>query len=130
MNESTFVILGGGMVAGYAAQELVERGLKPGDLTIFPPTLRPHTNAPSIKRLLTGKRKRRTQFKSVRVQNGSITSCRQRFSWPPDPAAQVTQNHTELCGDFADQVTTVQRVSLARSPEERGRRDLECPRSE
>ncbi len=34
MKTSKFVILGGGMVAGYAAKELVELGLKPGDLTI------------------------------------------------------------------------------------------------
>ena len=34
MNESRFVILGGGMVAGYAAKQLVEMGLKPGELTI------------------------------------------------------------------------------------------------
>jgi NADPH-dependent 2,4-dienoyl-CoA reductase/sulfur reductase-like enzyme len=31
---SKFVILGGGMVAGYAAKQLAELGLKPGDLTI------------------------------------------------------------------------------------------------
>src|SRR5579884_1277723 len=29
------VILGGGMVAGYCAKELAERGLKPGELTII-----------------------------------------------------------------------------------------------
>ena len=34
MNSAKFVIVGGGMVAGYAAKELVERGLKPGELTI------------------------------------------------------------------------------------------------
>lgn len=34
MSESRFVILGGGMVAGYAAKQLVELGLKPGELTI------------------------------------------------------------------------------------------------
>ena len=30
-----YVILGGGMVAGYAAKQLVEGGLKPGELTIL-----------------------------------------------------------------------------------------------
>lgn len=35
MDESRFVILGGGMVAGYAAKELVKSGLKPGDLAIL-----------------------------------------------------------------------------------------------
>jgi NADPH-dependent 2,4-dienoyl-CoA reductase/sulfur reductase-like enzyme len=35
MNGSRFTILGGGMVAGYAAKQLVELGLKPGDLAIL-----------------------------------------------------------------------------------------------
>ena len=34
MNESKFLILGGGMVAGYAAKQLVELGLQPGELPI------------------------------------------------------------------------------------------------
>ncbi len=34
MKKSKYLILGGGMVAGYAAKELVERGLPPGDLAI------------------------------------------------------------------------------------------------
>ena len=34
MSTSKFTILGGGMVAGYAAKQLVEFGLKPGELTI------------------------------------------------------------------------------------------------
>lgn len=34
MSKHQYLILGGGMVAGYAAKELVERGLKPGQLTI------------------------------------------------------------------------------------------------
>ena len=34
MNKPKYIILGGGMVAGYAAKELVDRGLKPGELTI------------------------------------------------------------------------------------------------
>ncbi len=35
MQKSKYVILGGGMVAGYAAKEMVERGLKPGELAIL-----------------------------------------------------------------------------------------------
>ena len=35
MDGSKFVIAGGGLVAGYAAKQLVELGLKPGDLTIL-----------------------------------------------------------------------------------------------
>ncbi len=35
MKKSKYVIFGGGMVAGYAAKELVERGLKPGELAIL-----------------------------------------------------------------------------------------------
>ncbi|HET6614756.1 MAG TPA: FAD-dependent oxidoreductase, partial [Dehalococcoidia bacterium] len=34
MSKYKYIILGGGMVAGYAAQELVERGLQPGKLAI------------------------------------------------------------------------------------------------
>lgn len=35
MSESGFVILGGGMVAGCAAKQLVELGLKRGELAIL-----------------------------------------------------------------------------------------------
>lgn len=34
MKASKYLILGGGMVAGYAAKQLVESGLKPDELTI------------------------------------------------------------------------------------------------
>jgi NADPH-dependent 2,4-dienoyl-CoA reductase/sulfur reductase-like enzyme len=56
MKKSKYMILGGGMVAGYAAKELVERGLKPGELTIVsaedaPPYERP----PLSKGFLAGK---------------------------------------------------------------------------
>jgi hypothetical protein len=34
MTTSKYLILGGGMVAGYAAKQLVENGLKPGELRI------------------------------------------------------------------------------------------------
>jgi hypothetical protein len=35
MNDSKTVILGGGMVAGYAAKQLVELGLRAGELAIL-----------------------------------------------------------------------------------------------
>jgi NADPH-dependent 2,4-dienoyl-CoA reductase/sulfur reductase-like enzyme len=35
MGKSKFIVLGGGMVAGYAAKKLVELGLKPGELSIL-----------------------------------------------------------------------------------------------
>jgi NAD(P)H-nitrite reductase large subunit len=35
MKRFRYVLVGGGMVAGYAGKELVERGLKPGDLSIL-----------------------------------------------------------------------------------------------
>jgi NADPH-dependent 2,4-dienoyl-CoA reductase/sulfur reductase-like enzyme len=46
MSSHEYIILGGGMVAGYAAKEFVERGLKPGELAILseddaPPYERP-----------------------------------------------------------------------------------------
>ncbi|MGH9734419.1 MAG: NAD(P)/FAD-dependent oxidoreductase [Candidatus Acidiferrales bacterium] len=56
MNESKYVILGGGMVAGYAAKELVERGLKPGELTIVSAdTSVPYERPPLSKSFLSGK---------------------------------------------------------------------------
>src|SRR5260370_22132675 len=35
MTKSKYLILGGGMVAGYAAKEMVEQGLKAGELSII-----------------------------------------------------------------------------------------------
>ena len=35
MSASKYIILGGGMVAGYAAKELVKRGSTPEELTII-----------------------------------------------------------------------------------------------
>ena len=56
MNESGFVILGGGMVAGYAAKQLVEMGLKPGELTILSAdTSIPYERPPLSKGFLAGK---------------------------------------------------------------------------
>ena len=58
MNESKFVILGGGMVAGYAAKELVDRGLKPGELVIVSAdTSIPYERPPLSKSFLAGKDK-------------------------------------------------------------------------
>lgn len=56
MSASKYIILGGGMVAGYAAKELAARGLKSGELTIIsaddaPPYERP----PLSKSFLSGK---------------------------------------------------------------------------
>src|SRR6267142_2531609 len=56
MNQSKFAILGGGMVAGYAAKELVERGLKPGELAILSAdTSIPYERPPLSKGFLAGK---------------------------------------------------------------------------
>jgi NADPH-dependent 2,4-dienoyl-CoA reductase/sulfur reductase-like enzyme len=53
---STYVILGGGMVAGYAAKEMVERGLKPGQLTIVSAdSALPYERPPLSKSFLSGK---------------------------------------------------------------------------
>lgn len=56
MHKSKYLILGGGMVAGYCAKEAVDRGLKPGELAIVsednaPPYERP----PLSKGFLAGK---------------------------------------------------------------------------
>src|SRR3954464_7888907 len=56
MDKSKFVILGGGMVAGYAAKQLVELGLKPGELAILSrDTSVPYERPPLSKGFLAGK---------------------------------------------------------------------------
>ena len=56
MIESRFVILGGGMVAGYAAKQLVELGLKSGELIILSAdTSIPYERPPLSKGFLAGK---------------------------------------------------------------------------
>jgi NADPH-dependent 2,4-dienoyl-CoA reductase/sulfur reductase-like enzyme len=56
MNKPKYIILGGGMVAGYAAKELVERGLKPGELTIVSAdSTVPYERPPLSKGFLSGK---------------------------------------------------------------------------
>lgn len=56
MNESRFVILGGGMVAGYAAKQLVELGLQSGELAILSAdTSAPYERPPLSKGFLAGK---------------------------------------------------------------------------
>src|SRR3954468_14889134 len=56
MQQSKFVILGGGMVAGYAAKQLVELGLKSGDLAILSSdTSVPYERPPLSKGFLAGK---------------------------------------------------------------------------
>lgn len=56
MDESRFVILGGGMVAGYAAKQWVELGLKPGELAILSAdTALPYERPPLSKGFLAGK---------------------------------------------------------------------------
>jgi NADPH-dependent 2,4-dienoyl-CoA reductase/sulfur reductase-like enzyme len=55
MNESKFVILGGGMVAGYAAKQIAELGLKAGELTILSgDTHLPYERPPLSKGFLAG----------------------------------------------------------------------------
>src|SRR5712692_8033331 len=56
MDQAKFVILGGGMVAGYAAKQLVELGLKSGDLAILSSdTSIPYERPPLSKGFLAGK---------------------------------------------------------------------------
>ena len=56
MDGSKFVILGGGMVAGYAAKQLVELGLRPGELTILSADdSLPYERPPLSKGFLAGK---------------------------------------------------------------------------
>ena len=56
MDQSKFVIVGGGMVAGYAAKQLVDLGLKPGELTILSSdSAVPYERPPLSKGFLLGK---------------------------------------------------------------------------
>src|SRR5215467_12154398 len=56
MATSKFLIIGGGMVAGYAAKELLSRGLKPGELTILSSdSAVPYERPPLSKGFLAGK---------------------------------------------------------------------------
>ncbi|MDT8070537.1 MAG: FAD-dependent oxidoreductase [Terriglobia bacterium] len=56
MSTSRFLILGGGMVAGYAAKQMVELGLKSGELTIVSSdAVVPYERPPLSKSFLAGK---------------------------------------------------------------------------
>ena len=56
MDQSKFVIFGGGMVAGYAAKQMVELGLEPGTLAILSrDTAAPYERPPLSKGFLAGK---------------------------------------------------------------------------
>lgn len=56
MSDARFVILGGGMVAGYAARELVSRGLRSGDCSIVSADdALPYERPPLSKGFLAGK---------------------------------------------------------------------------
>jgi NADPH-dependent 2,4-dienoyl-CoA reductase/sulfur reductase-like enzyme len=56
MKTSKYLILGGGMVAGYAAKQLVESGLKPGELNILSADSSiPYERPPLSKGFLAGK---------------------------------------------------------------------------
>ncbi len=56
MDQARFVILGGGMVAGYAAKQMVESGLKPKELAIISAdTAIPYERPPLSKGFLAGK---------------------------------------------------------------------------
>jgi 3-phenylpropionate/trans-cinnamate dioxygenase ferredoxin reductase subunit len=56
MNKAKYIILGGGMVAGYAAKQLVEQGLEPGELMILSAdSTAPYERPPLSKGFLSGK---------------------------------------------------------------------------
>ena len=55
MQKSKYLILVGGMAAGYAAKELASQGLKPGELTIVSANVMPYERPPLSKGFLSGK---------------------------------------------------------------------------
>ncbi|HEX3106543.1 MAG TPA: FAD-dependent oxidoreductase [Terriglobales bacterium] len=58
MQKTRYLILGGGMVAGYAAKELASQGLRPGELTIVSAdSVVPYERPPLSKGFLSGKDK-------------------------------------------------------------------------
>ena len=58
MQKTKYLILGGGMVAGYAAKELASQGLRPGELTIVSTdSVVPYERPPLSKGFLSGKDK-------------------------------------------------------------------------
>ena len=64
MDEAKFVIIGGGMVAGYAAKQMVELGLKPGQLAILSEdSFTPYERPPLSKGFLAG----RDNEESIRI---------------------------------------------------------------
>jgi NADPH-dependent 2,4-dienoyl-CoA reductase/sulfur reductase-like enzyme len=66
MSGSKYVIAGGGMVAGYAAKQLVELGLKPGELAILSgDTSLPYERPPLSKGFLAG----RDSEESIRINS-------------------------------------------------------------
>ena len=66
MEESKFVIAGGGMVAGYAAKQFVELGLKPGELTVLSAdNSAPYERPPLSKGFLAG----RDTEESIRINS-------------------------------------------------------------
>jgi NADPH-dependent 2,4-dienoyl-CoA reductase/sulfur reductase-like enzyme len=66
MNESRFLIVGGGMVAGYAAKQFAELGLKAGELTIVSgDTYLPYERPPLSKGFLAG----RDTEESIRINS-------------------------------------------------------------
>src|SRR5215471_1072968 len=63
MNKTKIIIAGGGMVAGYAAKQMVEQGLKPGELCIVSSdTSIPYERPPLSKGFLAGKDKEESTF--------------------------------------------------------------------
>jgi NADPH-dependent 2,4-dienoyl-CoA reductase/sulfur reductase-like enzyme len=63
MNKVKTIIAGGGMVAGYAAKQMVEQGLKTGDLCILSAdTSIPYERPPLSKGFLSGKDKEESTF--------------------------------------------------------------------
>jgi 3-phenylpropionate/trans-cinnamate dioxygenase ferredoxin reductase subunit len=66
MNESRFAIVGGGMVAGYAAKQFAELGLKTGELTILSgDAYLPYERPPLWKGFLAG----RDSEESIRINS-------------------------------------------------------------
>ena len=75
MLKTKYLILGGGMVAGYAAKELVSLGLKPGELAIVSAdTAVPYERPPLSKGFLSGRTTKRTSSSTSQIGIGNMES--------------------------------------------------------
>ena len=106
MRESRFVILGGGMVAGYAAKQLVELGLKAGELAIISadPSV-PYERPPLSKGFLAGK-------DSEEAIRRRLTTARKEIAAVGEYDYVVVNDELDACVDRMRAIVLAERARL------------------